>query len=92
LHRQNILELDHSKKKLIISDETLLVFIGGPMIAAAETKGERPDVTNAIHLGLGAEKNVAFSLNFKCRPGDQPVIVGLGEKNQYIPLQSKECP
>ena len=70
----------------------LLVFIDGPMVAAAKTKGERPDVTNAIHLGFGAEKNVAFSLNFNCRPGDQPVVVGVGERNQYFDLQSKKCP
>jgi hypothetical protein len=70
----------------------LLVFIDGSMVAATQTKGERPDVTDAIHLGSGAEKNVAFSLNFNCRPGDQPVVVGVGERKQYIPLQSKKCP
>ncbi len=71
---------------------SVLVFIDGTMVAAAQTKGERPDVTNAIHLGFGAEQNVAFSFNFECGLGDKPVVVGLGERNQYIPLQSKQCP
>lgn len=70
----------------------LLVFIDGSMVAAAQTKGERPDVTNALRLSSGAEKNVAFSLNFNCRPGDQPVVVGIGERKQYFPLPTKECP
>jgi hypothetical protein len=70
----------------------LLVFIDGSMVAAAQTKGERPDVTTAVHLGFGAEKNVAFSLRFNCRPGDRPIIVGVGQRKQYIALQSKQCP
>jgi hypothetical protein len=55
-------------------------------------QGERPDVTNALHLGFGAEKNVSFSLKVSCRPGDQPVVVGVGERKQYIPIQSNKCP
>ena len=70
----------------------ILIFIGGAMVATAETKGERPDVTTAIGLGFGAEKNVAFSFNFNCGSGVQPVVVGVGEKGQYIPLESKKCP
>ena len=70
----------------------ILVFIGGSMVATAQTKGERPDVTSATGLGFGAEKNVAFALQFNCGPGVQPVVVGIGEKEQYIPLQSKKCP
>ncbi len=70
----------------------VLVFIKGAMVATAETKGERPDVTAAIGLGFGAEKNVAYSFKFDCGHGVQPVVVGVGEKGQYIPLQSKKCP
>jgi hypothetical protein len=72
----------------------LFVFMDGSMVAAAQTKGERPDVTNAIHLSHGAEKNVGFSLTFSCRPGGRPVVVGVEGRTQYIPLQSesKECP
>jgi len=70
----------------------ILVFIEGGMVTTAETKGERPDVTAAIGLAFGAEKNVAFSFNFNCGSGVQPVVVGVGEKGQYFPLQSKECP
>ena len=74
----------------------ILVFIKGTMVAAAETKGERPDVTRAFGLAFGAEKNVAFSFNFNCGPGVQPVVVGVDEKGRYFPLQSnlqlKQCP
>ena len=70
----------------------ILVFIEGAMIAAAQTKGERPDVTRAIHLGFGSEKNVSFSVNFNCHPGDQPIVVGIGNGKQYIPLRSAKCP
>ena len=70
----------------------ILVFIGGSMVATGQTKGERPDVMHAIGLGFGAEKNVAFALQFNCGPGVQPVVVGIGEKEQYIPLQSRKCP
>jgi hypothetical protein len=70
----------------------ILVFIEGAMVGTAETKGERPDVTAAIGLGFGAEKNVVFSFKFDCGPGVQPVVVGVGEKGQYIPLESKKCP
>jgi hypothetical protein len=70
----------------------LFVFIDGSMAAATQTKGERPDVANAINLSHGAEKNIAFALTFNCRPGGRPVFVGVEGRKQYIPLQSKECP
>jgi hypothetical protein len=70
----------------------ILVFIQGAMVATAETKGERPDVTATIGLGFGAKKNVAFSFKFDCGSDAQPVVVGVGEKGQYIPLESKKCP
>ena len=34
----------------------VLVFMDGSMVATAQTKGERSDVTDALHLGFGAEK------------------------------------
>ena len=70
----------------------LFVFIGGSMVAATQTKGERDDVTKIVPMKSGAEKNVVFSLNFNCRSGDQPVIVGVGQRNQYLPLPAKQCP
>ena len=70
----------------------ILVFVGGQMVAMSQTKGERPDVTAAIGLAFGAEKNVVYSFNFNCSPGTQPVVVGVGDKGRYIPLQSKKCP
>jgi hypothetical protein len=70
----------------------ILVFIQGAMVATAQTNGERPDVTKAIGLGFGAEKNVAFSFKFNCSPDVQPIVAGVGAKGQYMPFQSKKCP
>jgi hypothetical protein len=70
----------------------ILVFVGGAVAAKTQTKGERPDVTEAIHLGFGAEKNVSFSVSFSCRTGEQPVTVSMGTARQYIPLTSGPCP
>ena len=70
----------------------ILVFIQGAMVATAQTNGERPDVTKAIGLGFGAEKNVAFSFKFNCGSGVQPIVAGVGAKGQYMQLQSKKCP
>jgi hypothetical protein len=64
----------------------VLVFVDGSMAATTQTKGERPDITSAFPLSAGAEKNVAFSVNVNCRPGDEPVVVGVGEKKQYVPV------
>jgi hypothetical protein len=70
----------------------VLIFVAGPLVAATHTKGERPDVTAAVHLGFGAEKNVGLSANFACRKGDQAVVVVIGMERQYVPLQSGPCP
>ena len=70
----------------------LLVFVDGSMVVAGKTKGERPDVTNAAHLSQGAEKNVSFSLTFKCQPDGKPIVLGVGARKEYFILQAKECP
>jgi hypothetical protein len=70
----------------------ILVFIQGAMVATAQTNGERPDVTKAIGLGFGAEKNVAFSFKFNCSPDVQPIVAGVSAEGQYMPFQSKKCP
>jgi hypothetical protein len=70
----------------------VMVFINGAMVATTQTKGERADITKAFHLGPGAEKNVVFSLNFDCKPGAEPVIVGIGNRRQYVELPPKQCP
>ena len=50
-------------------------------------------VTQAIHLGFGAEKNVAFFFKFNCTPGAQPVVAGVDDNGgQYIPLFTGKCP
>ena len=69
----------------------VLIFVAARLVAMTHTAGERPDVTTALHLGFGAQTNVALSTNFTCRRGDQPVVVVLKEK-QYIHLQSDPCP
>jgi hypothetical protein len=70
---------------------SLWVFMDGSMVATTQTKGERPDVTNALHLSDGAETNVAFSLIFNCRAGGKPIILGVNVRKEYIVLQTKEC-
>jgi hypothetical protein len=70
----------------------VLIFVAGRLAATTHTKGERPDVTAAIHLGFGARSNVALTVNFTCRKGDQPIVVVLGKEKQYVPLQSAPCP
>jgi hypothetical protein len=74
------------------SASQLVIFVGGAFTAIAPTTGERPDVTRAIGLGFGTEKNVAFRVNFNCRPGQQPVIAGVGTARQYVPLNVAPCP
>jgi hypothetical protein len=71
---------------------TLLVFLGGKRVAATETRGERPDVTNKLGLAFGSERNVAFSVSFGCRPGDQAIVVGLGRDSQFLALSLPACP
>lgn len=70
----------------------VLIFVAGRLAATTRTNGERADVTAAMHLGLGARSNVAFTANFTCRTGDQPIVVVLGKEKQYVPLQSAPCP
>jgi len=70
----------------------ILIFIAGELVATTHTAGERPDVTAALRLGLGAQTNVALSANFTCRTGDRPVVVVLGKEKQYLQLQSDPCP
>jgi hypothetical protein len=70
----------------------VLIFVAGQLVARTHTEGERPDVTTALHLGFGAQKNVALSANFTCRRGDQPVVAVLGKEKQYMHLPSDPCP
>jgi hypothetical protein len=70
----------------------VLVFVAGHLVATTHTAGVRPDVTAALHLGFGANRNLAFSAGFSCRKGDQPVVVVLGDEKEYLHLQSAPCP
>jgi hypothetical protein len=72
--------------------QQLLVYVSGALAVQGETKGERPDVANARGLAFGTEKNVAFALNFACSKGEKLIVVGLGSRNQYIPVASPPCP
>ena len=70
----------------------LLVFVAGKFVVATETQGERPDVTRALALTLGAEKNVSVQVSASCAPGQQPIMVGLGTGTQYVHIRSAPCP
>ena len=69
----------------------VLIFVAGRLVATTHTKGERPDVTAAMHLGFGARSNVALAANFTCRTGDLPVVVVLGKEKQYAPSGAPSC-
>jgi hypothetical protein len=68
------------------------VFVGGKRAGATLTKGQRPDVTQGLHLAFGAEQNVAFTLTTPCASGEQPIVVGIGIENQYRGLETGRCP
>jgi hypothetical protein len=70
----------------------VLVFVPGEKVAGTQTGGERPDVTEALGLAFGAEKNVAFAVSFGCRAGQAPIIVGIGLERQYLVIASPKCP
>jgi hypothetical protein len=70
----------------------ILIFARGAMVGSTQTKGERPDVTEALKLGFGSEKNTSFSVNFRCPAGEQPIVVGISAAKRYIELKSGACP
>jgi hypothetical protein len=70
----------------------ILVFVGGAIVGSTQPKGERPDVTEALKLSFGSEKNTSFSVNFKCRSSEQPIVVGIGTAKRYVVLKSGACP
>ena len=68
----------------------VLVFVDGAMVGAAH---ERPDVTTALGLAFGAEKNVTFQVTVACRSGGEPIVVGVGVDEDYFLLTSpSRCP
>ena len=68
----------------------VLVFLNGSLVASGQTSGESPVLMKALHLSHS--ENLVFSLAFNCRPGDKPVVLGVGGRKQYILMQTKECP
>ena len=70
----------------------ILVFVGGAIVGSAQSKGERPDVTEALKLSFGSERNTSFSVSFKCRSSEQPIVVGIGTAKRYVVLKSGACP
>ena len=68
----------------------MFVFLNGSMVASGQTSGERPDLMRAFHLSH--DENLVFSLAFNCRPGDKPVVLGVGGRKQYVLLQTNTCP
>jgi hypothetical protein len=70
----------------------ILIFVSGTLAGRARTAGERPDIAQQHGLGFGAEKNVAFAVNFGCPAGYAPIVVALATGNLFIPLISPPCP
>jgi hypothetical protein len=70
---------------------TIIAFVGGKSAAIGKTSGERQDVTEALGLAFGSQKNVSFGVTFSCPAGEQPIIVGIGRR-PYRPLEpSRSC-
>jgi hypothetical protein len=69
---------------------TLIAFLGSKSVAIGKTSSERPDITAALRLTNGAEKNVAFELTFSCETGHLPIIVGVGPERQYRLFELKQ--
>jgi hypothetical protein len=69
---------------------TVIAFVGSKSVAIGKTVSERSDVTAALRLPEGVEKNVAFSLTFSCQTGHLPIIVGVGPGRQYRLLELKK--
>ena len=68
----------------------MFVFLNGSLVASGQTSGERPDLMRALHLNH--DENLGFSLAIDCRPGDKPVVLGVGARKQYVLLQTETCP
>jgi hypothetical protein len=65
---------------------TVVVFVAGTMVATTRTEGELPRVTRMVGLSFGAEKNTRYQMSFPCGVGEHPIVVGLGPKDEYVPL------
>ncbi len=70
----------------------VVIFVQGRSVGLTRTQGPRADVTKAIGLERGAEKNVVFQVTFACQAGTQPLVIGLNEDGDYVPLSSALCP
>ena len=70
----------------------LIIFVEGSKVAATQTAGERADVTRALNLGFGAEKDVSYQATFACKLGQRPVVAGLGTHGQYMEIAAPPCP
>jgi hypothetical protein len=70
----------------------VLVFVGGKVASTVKTQGERTEITRALGLAFGAEKNVAFQAKFACRSGEEPIVAGVGADKKYVRIPSPRCP
>jgi hypothetical protein len=102
-YADGILRLDDQKVRIagwaanVAGDRTpleLTVFLNGVDVSEIQTKGERPDVTQALKLSTATAQNVGFEGVVSCNPGDKIIIVVTTSSNKYLPLDPRpiSCP
>jgi hypothetical protein len=71
---------------------TILAFIDGVKVFETKTKGERPNVTQALNLSAAAARNVVFEDTLACRRGKRLIVVATTVGNGYILFDRLLCP
>jgi hypothetical protein len=64
----------------------------GKNVFVTQTKGPRPDVTDALKLSKAAAANTAFEGRLSCNPGQPLLVVAVTQTDLYGALGSLVCP
>jgi hypothetical protein len=71
---------------------TVMVFVEGRNQLTMETKGRRPDVTDALAPSGNAVANVAFEGDLACSRGEKVIVVAVAQSGLYTHFGSHLCP
>jgi hypothetical protein len=71
---------------------TVLVFADGRNKLTMETRGARPDMTDALGLSGEAAENVAFAGTLACSRGQKLIVVAVTQSDVYGYFGSPPCP
>jgi hypothetical protein len=70
----------------------VFAFTGGKLVASAETRGERVDVTRVLNLEGDQKSNVRFAFDLNCRSGDTVRAFVANRYGHYSILNGERCP